>query len=65
MTEQRAGLPVLAFTTATAFETWLAQQPAVAQGLWLKLAKKSAGVACVTKPLAIAAASAIHVVNTR
>ena len=53
MTEQRGGLPVLAFRDGEAFEHWLGQQPADAAGLWLKLAKKSAGQRGLTKSDAI------------
>ena len=56
MTEQRGGLPVLAFRDGEAFEQWLAQQPADAAGVWLKLAKKSAGQQGPTKAEAIDAA---------
>jgi uncharacterized protein YdeI (YjbR/CyaY-like superfamily) len=56
VTEQRGGLPVLAFRDGEAFEHWLGQQPADAAGLWLKLAKKSAGQQGPTKVEAIDAA---------
>lgn len=51
-----AGLPVLGFATAAQFEAWLAAQPATSPGLWLKLAKKGSGLACLGKPAAIEAA---------
>jgi len=51
--ETRAGLPILAFADAAAWEAWLAAQPRSAPGVWLKLAKKSAGVASVSKAEAI------------
>ena len=54
--ETRAGLPILGFATAAAFENWLARQPAGSPGLWLKLAKRHAGVPCVGKQPAIEAA---------
>ena len=47
--EQKAGLPVIAFATREAFEAWLAAQPTDHPGLWVKLAKKSAGVPSVTR----------------
>ena len=47
--ETRAGLPILAFADAAAWEAWLAGQPRSAPGVWLKLAKASAGVASVSK----------------
>jgi uncharacterized protein YdeI (YjbR/CyaY-like superfamily) len=42
-------LPVLAFKSQRAWDTWLASQPAQSKGLWLKLAKKSSGMASVSK----------------
>ena len=51
--ETRAGLPILAFADAATWETWLAAQPRSAPGVWLKLAKASAGVASVSKAEAI------------
>ena len=51
--ETRAGLPILAFADAAAWEAWLAAQPRSAPGAWLKLAKASAGVASVSKAEAI------------
>ena len=48
MTELHKGLPVLAFPDQPAFEAWLAAQPPGQPGLWLKLAKKGAGVPSVT-----------------
>lgn len=56
MTEQRGGLPVLAFADRDGFERWLAAQPEDAAGAWLKLPKKSAGVSGLTKAEAIDAA---------
>lgn len=46
-------LPVLAFKSQLAWEEWLAAQPATTKGLWLKLAKKSSGIASVSKAEAI------------
>lgn len=51
--ETRAGLPILGFPSASLLERWLVGQPADSQGLWLKLAKKAAGVPCVGKQHAI------------
>jgi uncharacterized protein YdeI (YjbR/CyaY-like superfamily) len=51
--EERAGLPILAFADAPAFADWIAAQPTGAAGLWLKLAKKGAATASVTKSEAI------------
>ncbi len=46
-------LPVIAFKSQKAWDTWLASRPAVSKGLWLKLAKKSSGIASVSKAEAI------------
>jgi uncharacterized protein YdeI (YjbR/CyaY-like superfamily) len=46
-------LPVLAFKSLRAWDAWLASQPAHSKGLWLKLAKKSSGIASVSKVDAI------------
>ena len=54
--EERAGLPVMGFADAAAFEAWLAAEPRTTKGLWLKLAKKGSAVACVSKADAIDAA---------
>jgi uncharacterized protein YdeI (YjbR/CyaY-like superfamily) len=54
--EMRAGLPILAFADARAFEAWLESQGPIALGLWLKLAKKGAPERTLTKPEAIDAA---------
>ena len=56
MTEVRAGLPILAFPNAAAFDAWLAKQPAESPGLWLKLSKKGSGIPSVAKAEAIDAA---------
>jgi uncharacterized protein YdeI (YjbR/CyaY-like superfamily) len=56
MTEQRAGLPIIAFPDMAALERWLAAQPADSPGLWIKLAKAGSGIASVTKAEAIDAA---------
>jgi uncharacterized protein YdeI (YjbR/CyaY-like superfamily) len=54
--EMRAGLPIIGFENAQAFEAWLAAQPSDSPGLWLKLAKQGAGLASLTKSEAIDAA---------
>jgi uncharacterized protein YdeI (YjbR/CyaY-like superfamily) len=56
VTERRGGLPILTFGDGESFERWLEGQAADAAGAWLKLAKKSAGVSCLTKAEAIDAA---------
>jgi uncharacterized protein YdeI (YjbR/CyaY-like superfamily) len=53
MEAERAGLPIRAFADLAAWEAWLAAQPQSSPGVWLKLAKGSAGVASVTKAQAI------------
>jgi uncharacterized protein YdeI (YjbR/CyaY-like superfamily) len=54
--EMRSGLPIIGFTKATDFDAWLIAQPRTSSGLWLKLAKKEARVASLSKPDAIDAA---------
>jgi uncharacterized protein YdeI (YjbR/CyaY-like superfamily) len=56
MTEQRSGLPILAFSDLAALESWLEAQPATCPGLWIKFAKAGSGVASVSKSEAIDAA---------
>ncbi|MDB5709809.1 MAG: hypothetical protein JWL96_1879 [Sphingomonas bacterium] len=51
--EERADLPIRAFADLAAWEKWLAAQPRSSKGVWLKLAKASAGVASVSKGEAI------------
>lgn len=41
-------LPILPFPDAAAFEAWLEANHASAPGVWLRIAKKDAGVATVT-----------------
>lgn len=53
MAGDQAELPVLAFADAGEWESWLASQPPLANGLWLKFAKKASGVPTVSKPDAI------------
>ena len=54
--EMRAGLPVLAFADACAFDSWLESHGALAPGLWLRFAKKGAPERTLTKSEAIDAA---------
>lgn len=56
MTEERAGLPIVAFADAAALERWLEPQPPNSKGLWIKLAKAGSGRVSVTKAEAIDAA---------
>jgi len=52
----RSGLPIIGFENATAFEAWLSKEPRDSKGLWLKLAKKGAAVASLSRQEAIDAA---------
>jgi uncharacterized protein YdeI (YjbR/CyaY-like superfamily) len=49
----RAGLPILHFRDQAALEAWLAEQPVDHKGIWLKLAKKGAGIDSVTHKEAV------------
>jgi uncharacterized protein YdeI (YjbR/CyaY-like superfamily) len=53
MGKAKRDLPVIAFRSQQAWDAWLTAQPAQSKGLWLKLAKKSSGIASVSKPEAI------------
>ena len=53
MGQAKRDLPVIAFKSQQAWDTWLASRPAHSKGLWLKLAKKSSGIASVSKAEAI------------
>lgn len=53
MAKAKHDLPVIAFKSQQAWEVWLASQPADSNGLWLKLAKKSTGIASVSRQEAI------------
>src|SRR3982075_3442799 len=53
MGKAKRDLPVIAFKSQQAWDAWLTSQPAGSKGLWLKLAKKSSGIASVSKPDAI------------
>jgi uncharacterized protein YdeI (YjbR/CyaY-like superfamily) len=54
--EMRSGLPIIGFEEPAAFDAWLASEPRDSKGLWLKLAKKGAEVASLSKADAIDAA---------
>ncbi len=58
MTSAFKGLPVLAFASQADWDAWLAGPGATSGGLWLKLAKKDSGFACVGKARAIETALA-------
>jgi len=49
MGKAKRDLPVNAFKSQQAWDAWLTAQPAQSKGLWLKLAKKSSGIASVSK----------------
>ena len=53
MESERAGLPIRAFADFAAWEAWLAAEPRSSKGVWLKLAKASAGMASVSRAEAI------------
>ena len=53
MADVKRDLPVLAFKSQQAWDTWLASQPVRSKGLWLKLVKKSRGIASVSKAEAL------------
>jgi uncharacterized protein YdeI (YjbR/CyaY-like superfamily) len=46
-------LPVIAFKSMQAFDAWLSSQPQDCPGLWLKIAKKSAGIASISRDEAV------------
>src|ERR1700720_1530649 len=53
MGKAKRDLPVIAFKSQPAWDAWLASQPVQSKGLWLKLAKKSSGIASVSKAEAL------------
>src|SRR3979490_1185983 len=53
MGKVKRDLPVVAFKSQQMWDEWLASQPADSSGLWLKLAKKSSGIASVSRAEAI------------
>lgn len=53
MSEMRSGLPILLFQTAQGFGNWLSAQAHDATGVWLRFARKGAGIASLTKAEAI------------
>lgn len=46
--EEKKGLPIVAFESAQAWESWLSEHHPSSKGLWVKLAKKAAGIPSVT-----------------
>lgn len=55
---EHKGLPIEFFPSLAAWTDWLAEHGGASPGLWIKFAKKSAGVQCLSKADAIAAALA-------
>src|SRR6202140_4765562 len=53
MAKAKRELPVVAFKSQQAWDSWLTAQPGDSNGLWPKPAKKSSGIASVSKPEAI------------
>jgi uncharacterized protein YdeI (YjbR/CyaY-like superfamily) len=53
MANTKRDVPIIAFRSQQAWHDWLASQAVDSEGLWLKLAKKSSRVLCVSKPEAI------------
>jgi uncharacterized protein YdeI (YjbR/CyaY-like superfamily) len=53
MVKTKCDLPVIGFKSQQAWNDWLVSQGAGSRGLWLKLAKKSSGLASVSKPEAV------------
>lgn len=53
MAKIKRDLPIIAFKSQQAWNTWLAAHAVSSEGLWLKLAKKSSGIASVSKPEAV------------
>jgi uncharacterized protein YdeI (YjbR/CyaY-like superfamily) len=53
MAKARRDLPVVAFESPQAFAAWLTSQPADSRGLWLKIARKSSGIASVSRAEAV------------
>jgi uncharacterized protein YdeI (YjbR/CyaY-like superfamily) len=47
------GLPIFGFACLANWEQWLSTQPKEAKGLWLELAKKTSGIASVSRQEAI------------
>lgn len=53
MIDMRAGLPVMSFADAAAFEAWLAAESRTSKGLWLRFAKTGSGLATLSKADAV------------
>ena len=46
--DSKQDLPIIAFASQQAWEAWLAEHHATSRGVWLKIAKKDAGIATVS-----------------
>ncbi|MDE1934102.1 YdeI family protein [Bradyrhizobium sp.] len=53
MAKTKRDLPIIAFKSQEAWNDWLVSQSADSRGLWLKLAKKSSGIASVSRSEAV------------
>jgi uncharacterized protein YdeI (YjbR/CyaY-like superfamily) len=53
MAKLRRDLPIVAFKSRQAFDAWLTSQRADSRGLWLKIARKSSGIASVSRDEAV------------
>jgi uncharacterized protein YdeI (YjbR/CyaY-like superfamily) len=53
MAKARRDLPIVAFKSQRAFDAWLSSQAADSRGLWLKIARKSSGIASVSRDEAV------------
>src|SRR6266508_2795297 len=51
--ESKQGLPIVQLASAQEGEAWLEEQHETAKGLWLKIAKKAAGIETVSYPEAL------------
>jgi uncharacterized protein YdeI (YjbR/CyaY-like superfamily) len=53
MAKTKSDRPIIAFESQQAWNDWLAAEAADSEGLWLKLAKKSSGIASVSRSEAV------------
>ena len=53
MTDEKAGLPILAFASPAEWEAWLEAQPRASPGCWVQLARKDSGIASVSRAQAV------------
>jgi uncharacterized protein YdeI (YjbR/CyaY-like superfamily) len=56
MAKAARDLPVIALKSEQAFDLWLTSQPVDCRGIWLKIAKKSSGIASISRAEAVDAA---------